>query len=98
MPVILCDEWTEAQVKAFRLLVNRSVTWAAWDDELLVLELQELNEAAFDLSLTGFHPKELDDLLISAFPVLAFRGVDRQPHFLPSVPEMKPRTRLYSRA
>src|SRR6476660_8128219 len=49
IPVILCDEWTEAQVKAFRLLVNRSVTWAAWDDELLALELQELNEADFDL-------------------------------------------------
>jgi ParB-like chromosome segregation protein Spo0J len=26
IPVILCDEWTEAQVKAFRLMVNRSVT------------------------------------------------------------------------
>src|SRR5262249_24021982 len=25
VPVILCDEWTEAQVKAFRLMVNRSV-------------------------------------------------------------------------
>src|ERR1035441_5053595 len=28
VPVILCDEWTPAQVKAFRLMVNRSVTWA----------------------------------------------------------------------
>src|SRR5579871_2351309 len=35
IPVILCDEWTDAQVKAFRLLVNRSVTWADWDEELL---------------------------------------------------------------
>ena len=26
VPVILCDEWTEAQVKAFRLMVNRR--WA----------------------------------------------------------------------
>lgn len=34
VPVILCDEWTDAQVKAFRLLVNRSATWADWDDEL----------------------------------------------------------------
>src|SRR3981081_4317089 len=34
IPVILCDDWTEAQVKAFRLLVNRSVTWADWDPEL----------------------------------------------------------------
>jgi DNA modification methylase len=65
VPVILCDEWTEAQVKAFRLMVNRSVTWAAWDEELLALELKELNEADFDLSLTGFDPKELDDLLIA---------------------------------
>jgi ParB-like chromosome segregation protein Spo0J len=39
IPVILCDEWTPAQVKAFRLMVNRSVNWASWDDELLALEL-----------------------------------------------------------
>ena len=63
IPVILCDEWTEAQVKAFRLMVNRSVSWAEWDDELLSLELQELAAADFDLSLTGFNSKELDDLL-----------------------------------
>jgi ParB-like chromosome segregation protein Spo0J len=62
VPVILCDEWTAAQVKAFRLLVNRSVAWADWDEELLALELQELNEADFDLSLTGFNPGEIDGL------------------------------------
>ena len=39
VPVMLCDEWSAAQVKAFRLMVNRSVTWADWDDELLGLEL-----------------------------------------------------------
>jgi hypothetical protein len=65
IPVILCDEWSEAQVEAFRLMVNRSVTWADWDDELLSLELQELNEADFDLSLTGFDPKEIDDLFLA---------------------------------
>jgi len=66
VPVILCDEWTPAQVKAFRLLVNRSVTWADWDEELLALELQELKEFDFDLSLTGFNPKEIDDLMLGA--------------------------------
>src|ERR1035438_1077898 len=65
VPVILCDEWSDAQVKAFRLMVNRSVAWAQWDDELLALELQELNAADFDLSLTGFDPKEIDDLLLA---------------------------------
>jgi DNA modification methylase len=63
IPVILCDEWSDAQVKAFRLMVNRSVDWAQWDEDLLALELQELNDADFDLSLTGFDTKELDDLL-----------------------------------
>src|SRR5258708_5708313 len=50
IPVILCDEWTEAQVKAFRLMVNRSVAWADWDEDLLALELEELNASDFDLS------------------------------------------------
>jgi ParB-like chromosome segregation protein Spo0J len=59
LPVLLCDEWSEQQVKAFRLMVNRSVTWADWDDELLSLELQELAAADFNLELTGFDPREL---------------------------------------
>jgi DNA modification methylase len=63
LPVILCDEWTPAQVKAFRLMVNRSVTWADWDEELLALELHDIQESDFDLSLTGFDPGEIDGLL-----------------------------------
>jgi len=64
VPVILCDEWSLAQVKAFRLMVNRSVAWADWDDELLSLELQDLEASDLDLSLTGFDPEEIDDLLL----------------------------------
>src|SRR3954471_17702809 len=63
VPVILCDEWTAAQVKAFRLMVNRSVAWAGWDEELLAVELDELRAAAFDLNLTGFDIHEIDSLL-----------------------------------
>jgi len=63
IPVILCDEWTPAQVKAFRLMVNRSVTWADWDEELLAQELQEIQEMDFDLSFTGFDTHEIDALL-----------------------------------
>jgi hypothetical protein len=54
LPVVLCDHWTLAQVKAFRLMVNRSVTWADWDDELLSLELLDLKDLDFDVGLTGF--------------------------------------------
>src|SRR5262245_59685218 len=45
VPVVLCDHWTESQTKAFRLLVNRSVAWAEWDDELLRLEFEDLKTA-----------------------------------------------------
>ena len=63
LPVVLCDHWTEAQVKAFRIMVNRSVTWAEWDQDLLGPELLDLKALDFDLSLTGFDPKEVEDLL-----------------------------------
>jgi len=65
LPVILCDEWTDAQVKAFRLMANRSAGWAEWDPDLLGLELQDLKSLDFDLSLTGFDGRELDSLLAS---------------------------------
>lgn len=68
VPVILCDEWNDAQVKAFRLLANRSATWAQWDWGLVALEIQELKELDFDLALTGFDPAELNRLLFPSPP------------------------------
>ena len=60
VPVVLADEWSEAQVKAFRLAVNRSAEWAEWDDELLKLELDDLRLADYDLDLIGFEDEMLD--------------------------------------
>jgi DNA modification methylase len=80
VPVILCDEWSEAQVKAFRLIVNRSVAWADWDEEALAQELRELQDLEYDLALTGFDVKELDDLLASQVD-------DDQANAVPPVPE-----------
>jgi len=66
IPVILCDEWSEAQVKAFRLLVNRSVNWAEWDDDLVKLEMVDLKALEYDLSLTGFDSAEVAEFLKEA--------------------------------
>ena len=63
LPVVLADELTEAQIKAFRLLANKSVEWAEWDDNLLALELDELKGLDFDLELTGFSLDDIDDLM-----------------------------------
>ena len=68
VPVIPCDDWSDAQVKAFRLLVNRSVNWADWDMELLSLEMLDLKGAVFDLELTGFDGGEIDGLLLGDEP------------------------------
>ena len=62
VPVILADDLTDTQIKAFRLSVNKVAELADWDDDLLKLELQELDDLGFDLSLTGFDQDEIDDL------------------------------------
>ena len=59
VPEVLADELTDAQVKAFRLLANRSANWADWDDDLLRQELADLKGMDFDLSLTGFDAEEI---------------------------------------
>ncbi len=63
VPVVLADELSDTQIKAFRLLANRSATWAEWDEELLGLELTELQDAGFDLGLTGFNADEWESLI-----------------------------------
>jgi ParB-like chromosome segregation protein Spo0J len=63
VPVALADDLTDAQVKAFRIMANKSAEWAAWDDGLLRLELEDLKELDYDLLLTGHELLELDDIL-----------------------------------
>lgn len=66
VPVVLADEWTEAQVKAFRIAVNKSAELAEWDLDLLRIEVEELQAVDFDLELTGFTPEELSDIWLGS--------------------------------
>ena len=63
LPVIICDDMTDQQVKAFRLSVNKMAELAQWDFDLLTVELAELKELDFDLTLTGFDLPEVEKLL-----------------------------------
>ena len=63
VPVVLADDLTEAQIKAFRLVANQSANWAEWDKDLLRLELLDLKGMDFDLNLTGFDLSEVDRLI-----------------------------------
>lgn len=64
VPCLLIDYMTEAQRRAYVIADNKLALNAGWDDELLALELGELGEMGFDLSLTGFSKDELSDLLL----------------------------------
>jgi DNA modification methylase len=86
IPVLLCDEWSDAQVKAFRLMVNRSVSWAEWDNELLAQELFDLRGLDFDLSLTGFDSAEIAALE----PKAEDRDDEDQAPAPPDVPVTRP--------
>lgn len=63
VPVIDCGGWSEAQRRAYTLADNRLAETSEWDDELLKVELTFLDDAGFDLDLTGFDAKALDKLL-----------------------------------
>lgn len=61
IPVIVARDWSAAQVKAYRLADNRLAELAAWDEELLAVELLgiiELGEVQIDL--LGWETAEID--------------------------------------
>ena len=89
VPVVLADELTEAQVKAFRLLANRSANWADWDNDLLRQELADLKDMDFDLSLTGFDADEISSMLDLPLDVGGLTDPDEVPD-PPVVPVTKP--------
>jgi DNA modification methylase len=59
MPVMVASGWTEAQKRAFLIADNKLAMNAGWDAEMLSLEIGELEDLGFDLSLTGFSDEEL---------------------------------------
>ena len=62
VPCVFVDHLTEAQKKAYILADNRMALDAGWDEDLLRVELEALEEMGYDLGLTGFDDKELSAL------------------------------------
>ena len=59
LPYVMLTGMTEAEKKAYILAVNRSALDAGWDEELLAVEIDALQEMGMDPLLTGFDEKEL---------------------------------------
>lgn len=62
VPVIWADDLTEEQVKAFRIMDNKSSEYATWDYESLRREIVDLKELKYDIDLTGFRVDEINFL------------------------------------
>lgn len=62
VPCVFVDYLSEAQKKAYILADNRMALDAGWDEELLRIEIESLQGADFDVSLTGFGEDEIADL------------------------------------
>jgi DNA modification methylase len=63
VPVHVAENLSPAQVRAYRLLDNRSHEETSWDEDLLGLELLDLKGMGVDLDLTGFDSDEIDEYL-----------------------------------
>ncbi len=58
VPCLFIEDLTEEQKRAYIIADNRLAEDAGWDKEMLKIELEELQNLNFDISLTGF---EMDD-------------------------------------
>lgn len=65
VPVLVADDLTEEQIKAYRLADNKTAEFAKWDDDLLQVELDgiaeiDMSEFGFDLDLDDEEESEDD--------------------------------------
>lgn len=60
VPVVIADDMTDEQVRAFRLADNRVASFSTWDEEKLKQEIGEIS--SIDLSDFGFKQDDIQDV------------------------------------
>lgn len=61
VPVVVADNLSDEQVRAYRLADNKTNEFSQWNDELLSFELQELECLNFDMEPFGFEIAEEEE-------------------------------------
>jgi hypothetical protein len=89
IPVIELAHLSENQKKALIIADNKLALNSDWDNNLLMIELSELNNDDYDLSVLGFDQDELDALLNPIEPITGLTDEDD----VPDVPD-EPKTKL----
>ena len=62
VPCVFVEHLSEAQKKAYILADNKLALDAGWDDSLLKVEMESLQEMGFDIGMTGFDEMEIANL------------------------------------
>lgn len=88
VPCLRLSHLTETQRKAYILADNKLALNAGWENNLLSIELTELADSGFDITLTGFTQEEMDALK----PIEVTEGLTDE-DAVPEVPE-EPVTKL----
>lgn len=84
LPCVDASHLSETQKRAYIIADNKLALNAGWDEEMLRVEFDELQEAGFDLELTGFLMDEIADLQIEE-PTEGLTDEDETPE-CPDVP------------
>ena len=90
VPVVVLDHLTPTQRRALVLADNRLAELATWDDALLRVELEALQDEGFDLDLTGFDADALAELLADEEPQIEGRTEDDAIPEMPEEPVSRP--------
>lgn len=62
VPVVVADDLTPAQIKAFRLADNRVSEIATWDEDMLAAELDALKDLGVDMFDYGFNKADFAEM------------------------------------
>jgi len=90
VPCIRLSHLSESQKRAYVIADNKLALNAGWDDELLALEIKDLQDSDFDISLLGFEDDELAKIMDALVEeVEGLTDEDATPE-VPEEPKTKP--------
>ncbi len=63
VPVHVAKDLTPSQARAYRIADNQTATIAEWDMKLLPVELADLKDLGLDLTVLGWNPEQLTEIM-----------------------------------
>jgi ParB-like chromosome segregation protein Spo0J len=63
VPCVRLSHLSETQKRAYVIADNQLATKSGWNYDMLSVEIDELNDAKYNISLVGFTPEELENMI-----------------------------------